>query len=127
MFNKGLFNRLLFNRVIDLFRDAEQVRLLGELPGFSTLEGLFQPELSLIGIQNLTIQQYGNLSFTQNLDGSYQIFYNLEGELVTILEEGNASDVISILGEAVDVIENGAAENVTLLGENKEVNKDGEN
>ena len=127
MFNKGLFNRLLFNRVIDLFRDAEQVRLLGELLGFSTLEGLFQPELSLIGIQNLTIQQYGNLSFTQNLDGSYQIFYNLEGELVTILEEGNASDVISILGEAVDVIENGAAENVTLLGENKEVNKDGEN
>ena len=127
MFNKGLFNRLLFNRVLPLFRDAEQILLLGEYLGASVLEGLFQPELSLIGIQNLTVEQYGNLSFSQKLDGSYTIFYNLEGELTTILEDGVAFEVIEMLGEAVDIIEKGAAENVALDGRINEVNKDGEN
>ena len=127
MFNKGLFNRLLFNRVLALFRDAEQILLLGEYLGASVLEGLFQPALSLLGIQNLTIEQYGNLSFSQNLNGSYTIFYNLEGELTTILEDGTASDVIILLGDAVDVIENGAAVDVVLDGKINEVSKDGEN
>jgi len=127
MFNKGLFNRLLFNRVLPLFRDAEQILLLGEYLGTSVLEGLFQPELSLIGIQNLTVEQYGNLSFSQKLDGSYTIFYNLEGELTTILEDGVAFEVIEMLGEAVDIIEKGAAENVALDGKINEVSKDGEN
>ena len=127
MFNKGLFNRLLFNRVLPLFRDAEQIPLLGEYLGASVLEGLFQPELSLIGIQNLTVEQYGNLSFSQKLDGSYTIFYNLEGELTTILEDGVAFEVIEMLGEAVDIIEKGAAENVALDGKINEVSKDGEN
>ena len=127
MFNKGLFNRLLFNRVISLFRDAEQILLLGEYLGATVLEGLFQPELSLIGIQNLTIEQYGNLSFSQKLDGSYTIFYNLEGELTTILEDGVAFEVIEMLGEAVDIIEKGAAENTALDGNTNEVNIDGKN
>jgi len=127
MFNKGLFNRLLFNRVISLFRDAEQIHLLGELLGFTYLEGLFQPVLSLLGVRHLTVEHYGNLSFSQNLDGSYTIFYNLEGELTIILEEGNATDVITLLGDAVDIIENGTETNVTLEGEKGEVNKDGEN
>lgn len=109
MFNKGLFNRLLFNRVLPLFKNAEEVNLLGELIGFRNLEGLFQPRLSLNGIRNLTIEQYGNFAYTKELDGSYVIHYYLDGEFVKILADGDADEVLNLLGEL------------------REVNKDGEN
>ena len=99
MFNKGLFNRLLFNRAISLFRDRDEITLLGELVGYRTLEGLFQPELSLEGIENLTIEQFGQLSYAKNLLGQYQIYYNLDGERIVVLTGEGAKAAVEQLAE----------------------------
>lgn len=127
MFNRSLFNRTLFNRVLPLFKNKEIISLLGEQLGFPFLEGLFQPILSFSGIEQLTIEQYGNFYYDAELDGSYKIYYNLNGKLITILEDIQAENIIHLVGELEKAIESGSEIDENLLGKLLEVNKDGEN
>jgi hypothetical protein len=127
MFNKALFNKTLFNRILPLFRDKETISLIGERIGFDVLEGLFQPSLGLYGIENLTIEQFGNFGYEQDLDGNYKIYYDLDGQLITVLKDVKAERVIELLGRLDAAVESGEELSKELLGELLEVNKDGEN
>ena len=105
MFNRSLFNRTLFNRLQPLFRDYSQITLYGMRRGFEELRGLFEPHLNLQGIQLLKLEQLGQLIYTIDKEGSYRIFYDLEGEqILEIISGAEAKYIIELIGK---VIKNG--------------------
>lgn len=127
MFNKSLFNRTLFNRILPLFRNKEIISLIGERIGWEALEGWFQPILSLSGIENLTIEQFGNFCYILNENGSCEIYYNLNGQLIEVMNDIAAERVIELVGELDAAIQSGEELTEELLGKLSEVNKDGKN
>lgn len=120
MFNKGLFNRLLFNRFLPLFKDRTTIDLLGRLLGERNLEGLFQPFFELSGLQSVSIEKLGSLFYKYDLLGNYKIYYNLNGEMIEILSGEGAKAGVELIGRLEAAALGGVVNQEDLTGELQE-------